>query len=54
MMQDVRIGENSLAVVESLCYLGDVCGQSGGVFNAVTGRSRSAWKAFYKQSFANH
>lgn len=34
-MQNMRIGDNTLVVVQSFCYLGDVSGQSGGVFDAI-------------------
>ena len=33
-------------MVDSFCYLGDVSGQSGGCFDAITLRVLSAWKNF--------
>lgn len=46
MMQEIRIGENTMEVVMSFGYFGNVCEQSGSLFDAITGRTRSAWKAF--------
>ena len=45
-MQEIRIGENTMEVVMSFGYFGNVCEQSGWLFDAITGRTRSAWKAF--------
>ena len=42
----IPVGNDSLEVVDSFCYLGDVSGQSGGCFDAITARVRSAWKNF--------
>ena len=36
----------SLEVVQEFCYLGDVIGSSGGCYDAITARMKSAWKSF--------
>lgn len=43
---NVFVGNERLEVVESFCYLGDVMGQAGGCYDAITARIRSAWKKF--------
>ena len=42
----LSLGDESLEVVNSFCYLGDMMGKSGGCYDAVTARMQSAWKNF--------
>ena len=35
-------------MLKEFCYLGDVCGESGGCADAATSRIRSAWQAFHE------
>ena len=42
----VVIDGESIEIVDSFCYLGDLSGQRGGCHEATTARIRSAWKSF--------
>ena len=42
----ITIDWDEFETVSKFCYLGDVVGQPGGCFDAVTARIRSVWKAF--------
>ena len=46
--KEILIGNDSLEVVNSFCYLGDVIDQVGGCAGATTARIRSAWKSFHE------
>ena len=42
----VVIDGETIEIVKSFCYLGDLSGQRGGCYDATTARIRSAWKSF--------
>ena len=46
--QSIVIDGDEFDMVKEFCYLGDVCGESGGCGDAATSRIRSAWKAFHE------
>ena len=46
--QSIVIDGDEFDMVNEFCYLGDVCGESGGCADAATSRIRSAWKAFHE------
>ena len=43
---DFAIDGSNLEVVQTFCYLGDMIGNNGGCFDAITSRVKSAWKKF--------
>ena len=45
-LNDIVHNGESLEVVPNFCYLGDVIGSTGGCYDAITARMRSAWKSF--------
>ena len=45
-LKEVRVGEDTLDVVDSFCYLGDMVCAGGGCERAIIARSRSAWGKF--------
>ena len=42
----VVIDGETIEIVKTFCYLGDLSGQRGGCYDATTARIRSAWKSF--------
>ena len=46
LVDKVNCDEDSLEVVQTFCYLGDTCGQTGGCLDAINSRIQSSWKAF--------
>ena len=49
-MESVMVGDDSLEVVDSFCYLGDMLCAGGGCSLAVTTRVKTAWKKFRELS----